>query len=574
MKQSTTVLRRICIVFFALVIPWSVLSSCLLYSSNKRIEETTEQMVYQNRKNVLVNLEEQLTNTYTAAILSDTFERAVYLSTRNNYLTEYERAQAVDQIFESLTLINIMGEFVINTRVYVQPMHTVYSNEGSRYGSVQSLSDLDFNRLTEKTQDTVSLSTDDGKLRLLIRNAKSSPSSILDLELSSYSISKYLKEAVEFSNNSQFILQFPNSDVTIQNGINTELLEAAMKAKDQKVENELIEFSFQRVEYYAYVYHSKLFSFDYYEIFEKSMMLQPLQQSVHLTFVFAAFSILVMILFFYESYKLIHRPLQNLTNSFAALRQGDFSVRARSPETADFLYLYNGFNQMADELQTLISQNYQQKVLLQKAELRQLQAQINPHFLYNSFFLLQRVISSGDTDQAEEIAQKLGQYFRYITKQNSETVLLADEVEHARMYADIQAIRFSKRIKVSFELLPEHFSNIQVPKLFLQPLIENAFKYGLENKVSGAILRVSYQVVTPDLLIIRIEDNGDELTDAQLERLSQQIAAVESRKPSDEMSGMLNIARRLQIYYQSNDCFQLERSDFGGLGITLYLRRN
>lgn len=572
MKQKTTILWRICLIFFALVIPWSVLSFCLLQSANHRIEQTTERMVLQSRQNVLEHFREQLMNTYNTALLSDALERATYLSTLHSYLTDYERTQAANQIFESLTLLNTMGEFVSGARVYIQPLHKIYNNSGSPNGSVQSLSDEAFDRIAEMTDRSISLCVDDSRLLLLLKNAKTDPSCILEVELSRYDLLHYIKGSLEFPRESQFSLQFQDGSVELNSTVDGGLLRSAREAA--KDTSSLAKFRHGRTTYQVYCYHCNVFGFTYYEFFPKSLLLRPVQMSTVLTMVFVALSVVVVILFFVESVKLIHRPLQNLTNSFAALRKGDFTVQAQSPETADFAYLYDSFNHMAKELETLISQNYQQKILLQKATLRQLQAQINPHFLYNSFFLLQRVISSGDTEQAEQIAQGLGSYFRYITRQNSDTVLLKDETEHAKIYADIQSIRFSQRIDVQFDPLPEQCANMCVPKLFLQPLIENAFKYGLENKLSGGILRVTCQMDAPNILTICVEDNGETLSDAQLDALSQKIQAVETQSSVEELSGILNIARRLQIYCQCANCFSLDRSPLGGMRVTIRLIQN
>ena len=265
------------------------------------------------------------------------------------------------------------------------------------------------------------------------------------------------------------------------------------------------------------------------------------------------------------------RQLQNLIGGFDRLRQGDLSVRAQKPETKDFNYLYDSFNHMAAELEQLVSENYKQEILLQKAELRQLQAQINPHFLYNNFFWLQRVISSGDIEQAEQITQELGTYFRYITRKNSDLVLLSDENEHAMIYTNLQAVRFSGRIQVDLGTLPAEFGGRQVPKLFLQPLIENAFKYALEEQISGGVLQVRHKKQSEKELVVTVEDNGQTLTDERLFDLQHQIETLAADNITAGLSGMMNIARRLQLYFQSPDCFSLSRSELGGLCVSIRL---
>ena len=572
MKLKMTVLGRICLLFFALVIPWSVLSFCLLQSASHRIEETSGRMVEQTRHNAIEQLETKLANTYTAAMLSDTLHRATALAARRQFMTDYERAQATDQLFESLTLLNTMGDLADSTRVYILPLQTIYNYEGFLGGSVQAMPDeAFFHRMAGLSGDRVSLSVDGGRILMLLKNNRAKPTCVLEVELSRYYLTQYLKNILEFPDSSLYRLQIHDEDVILQNLTDEALYIAALEREAQTGGSPLTAFTYDRTDYYLYTYCSKVFDFTYREIFPASLLLHPARLSGWLTLLFALLSVIVLALFFAESVRLIHLPLRNLANSFSALRQGDFTVRARSPEAADFVYLYDGFNHMAGELETLVTQNYQQKILLQTAELRQLQAQINPHFLYNSFFLLQRVISLGDTERAEQIAGELGVYFRYITKQNSDTVLLREEAEHARIYANIQSIRFSRRIRVEFGPLPESWEEARVPKLFLQPLIENAFQYGLENKLSGGILRAAYEPSADGRLVIRVEDNGEELTDRRLAELVQLLRAVQAQNPPAESSGILNIARRLQIYYQSDDCFSLDRSPLGGLRITIRL---
>ena len=120
--------------------------------------------------------------------------------------------------------------------------------------------------------------------------------------------------------------------------------------------------------------------------------------------------------------------------------------------------------------------------MIQRAELKQLQSQINPHFLFNSYFLLHRLIKSRNFERAVEISKNMGTYFQFITRNASDTVSLLREYEHAEIYADIQSLRFEGRIAVEVEPLPLCCQSIMVPRLIIQPSIENAFAHRLENK--------------------------------------------------------------------------------------------
>lgn len=222
------------------------------------------------------------------------------------------------------------------------------------------------------------------------------------------------------------------------------------------------------------------------------------------------------------------------------------------------------------KLELLIEKDYTQKLLLQKAELKQLQAQINPHFLYNSFFMLQRMIQTENIEDAQSVANALGVYFRYLTRNNMDHVKLSEEYRHAQNYAYIQGLRFSGRIQIDFEELPAGYADIPVPKLILQPILENAFNYGLANKMKDGLLQVHFH---PDneVLQIDIEDNGEELTDEKLCNLSNALLEVQSTGTNVEMSGILNIQRRLIIFSNTHDSLHVSRSTLGGLRVSIIL---
>lgn len=134
---------------------------------------------------------------------------------------------------------------------------------------------------------------------------------------------------------------------------------------------------------------------------------------------------------------MVHKPLSKLTDAFDEVEHGNFQVQIIQTGNDDFAYLYHAFNNMALKLSRLIERDYNQKLLLQKAEMKQLQAQINPHFLYNSFFMLQRMIRF-EPEEASMVANALASCFRYITKNSMDHVTLAEEYAHMKNYVYIQ----------------------------------------------------------------------------------------------------------------------------------------
>ena len=216
------------------------------------------------------------------------------------------------------------------------------------------------------------------------------------------------------------------------------------------------------------------------------------------TFILAAWLIIlaITVIFILYTQRLIHTPMQHLLVAFNRVKKGNFQEHIEEKNNSEFAYLYEGFNEMEDRIQDLIQEVYEQKELKQRAELKQLQEQINPHFLYNSLFSIRSKIYREEYESAEELTELLGRYFRYLTRNAQDYVELSQEVDHAYCYARIQASRFAARMEIRLAELPEEMQKLKVPRLIIQPLLENALEYGLGDKEENGLLAVSYEAVS------------------------------------------------------------------------------
>ncbi len=297
----------------------------------------------------------------------------------------------------------------------------------------------------------------------------------------------------------------------------------------------------------------------------------PLMEYITLSWRYMTVFLIIMIGisvgFILYTRKIVHKPLNILVQAFEKVKKGNFNEHIYHQTNDEFSYLYHSFNDMEDRLEQLIDEVYVQKNLVQKAQLKQLQAQINPHFLYNSFFILSRRIKRQDYENADELARHLGNYFKYLAKDGADFIPLKLEVEHARSYAAIQQARFSDRIQVNFGNLPEGYEGLLVPRLIIQPLLENAFGHGLENKVSCGILEVNFKSGEGEIRIC-VQDNGDEAGDKDIQKMRESL----EKQELDEITGIINIHRRLKIYFQGKTGLCIERSSLGGVAITIVIK--
>ncbi|MDW7656938.1 MAG: histidine kinase [Bacillota bacterium] len=295
---------------------------------------------------------------------------------------------------------------------------------------------------------------------------------------------------------------------------------------------------------------------------------QPLLRYQPLFWSFTAFVAILAVLFFFLLYRLLHRPLRQFMTAFHHLEDGRFDIQLTHRHNDEFRKLYAGFNTMVNKVRHLVDQVYKQTIYAQQAELKQLQSQISPHFLYNSFFVLQNMADNGDVDDLSAYAGLMGRYFQYITRNREPDALLAEEVEHARIYATLQEKRFRNRISVKFAALPSDLERFPVPRLVLQPILENAFEHGLKNKLRDGQIHVSYSANEDEVAIV-VADNGDEITPDAINSLTRTLSL---RQDNLETTGLLNVHRRLQIRFGTGSGLLLEQTAGGGLTVRMILR--
>ena len=248
--------------------------------------------------------------------------------------------------------------------------------------------------------------------------------------------------------------------------------------------------------------------------------------------------------------RFIHRPLSILVGSFRRMKAGDLAIHIEHDQEDEFRYIYESFNDMVAELGSQIEQNVRQRLLVQRAEMKQLQSQINPHFLFNSFFIMSTMIRTGDYESLEELTEQLGRYFQHVTRNAADVIPLEKEVDHARIYADIQSMRYGARIRLSFGTLPPACRLLPVPRLILQPLIENAYEHGLAETRSDGILEVGFEQMANGLAIV-VENNGDGDLKGQVRRLNALLEdGMDTVLASGaEVTALQNIHQRLRLMY-------------------------
>ena len=247
----------------------------------------------------------------------------------------------------------------------------------------------------------------------------------------------------------------------------------------------------------------------------------------------------------------ITKPIFKLKRYMRIAEEGNFAKTIPVQSNDEIRELSQSFNHMIFKIDNLIQKNYKTEILKREAELNALQAQINPHFLYNTLQIMDLMAEQEGIETISTLCQNLSRIFRYSINQGKEIVEIARELEHAQNYIYIQKIRFLDKFDVVYKV-DESLLKYKILKLIIQPLIENAILHGVENKQGKCIITIEI-AKREDAVIIMVEDNGRGMDTEELERLNQslneEIIHAEISDGSRQSIGIKNVNSRIKLYF-------------------------
>jgi len=259
----------------------------------------------------------------------------------------------------------------------------------------------------------------------------------------------------------------------------------------------------------------------------------------------------ITILLFWVIARIITNPMKKLMLSMKALQSGDFSQRVHFTGNDEIGMLGHLYNKMVGRIKLLIDDVYASSLKQREAELKALQSQINPHFLYNTLNMINWTAMQKEDREISEMVVSLSQVFRLSLNSGNDYVELDQEIELVRHYLFLQKKRYPARLH--FEIEMDHaLKHFRMPKLLLQPLVENAIIHAIEpSEGTGNIHVNAYS--DEDWIILEVTDNGPGIPEEKLQALKEgSIPHPASRLPGASRSGMAlsNIKERLTLFYE------------------------
>lgn len=239
------------------------------------------------------------------------------------------------------------------------------------------------------------------------------------------------------------------------------------------------------------------------------------------------------------------KRVARLIDKFKMAETGDFTITEEIEGNDEITILDRQFSHMLLKLDGLIKKNYIQQLEKKEGEFRNLQLQINPHFLYNTLETISSIAAVNKVFLVCDLCEKLGENFRYsLGKNYGEFVEVTQELVHTQNYVYIQQTRFGNKFEVFYNVDKEA-ENKRVLRFILQPLVENAIVHGLSNKKSKGTLEISISI-TGEMLVIKIEDDGVGMSQEKLEEISRYINEPTIHNKNHSI-GIRNVNQRIKL---------------------------
>ncbi|RED61927.1 sensor histidine kinase [Cohnella phaseoli] len=562
-----SVYMRMLLLFIAILTPVYVIGLLIYNWGIQAVKEQVYQSMDSQTAYYLNELETKVEQMKILLLDSLNDDNLNNLATISPIMKISERRSAITRLQQRLFAIKSSSELIEDVAAYIPGTDTLVSGVYG-YDNIGQEGLKLLGRTGQRFTTAPKLDGDTLKLRAPFPNSRNrKPLFLVEVTLSLEQLDKSLSYLIQPGQDEDAALIRASSGERVA-GARTGTIGFAMSTREPPFPPAADGKTFADVEgrsVFAVYHYSKKLDMTLVKTVEIDSVTGPAQTYRKWLWFFLATGLLIVLFFSVSLYRSIHKPLVTVIRAFGKLQAGDLKVRIHRRNKDDFNYLYAHFNRTVEQLNSSIDQAYRQTILAQRAELKQLQAQINPHFLYNSFFMLHRMVKMEDNSKAVVFSKKLGEFFQFVTRNSEDEILLTKEAEHARIYSDIQAMRFVSRLQIDIEPLPAWIQHCYVPRMILQPLIENAIEHGMRNKEKDGRIRISYGR-DGERFVVAIEDNGtgmDEETRGRLERsLDEQSLGQET-----EITALINIHRRLRIKFGPDSGLGFETTPGGGLTV-------
>lgn len=309
----------------------------------------------------------------------------------------------------------------------------------------------------------------------------------------------------------------------------------------------------------------------YYQTVNMEKLKNQLDERVH-SFVFLT-TILIVVIFLFAlgwtilTVRSIATPIRQLTEVTQQISEGDFAARAEVYSTDETMLLAQSVNEMGANIEVLVEKIKEDERKMRHADLRLLQEQINPHFLYNTLDTIVWLIEGNETDKAENMVMSLSEFFRLVLSKGKEYISIQDEEMHIRSYLEIQKVRYDDIMDYEIQIDSKLYQ-YRILKLTLQPLVENSLYHGIKYKRAKGLIKVRGEL-KEQVIILTVKDTGVGMAPEELARLRNEI--TKPCKETEKGFGLANVNERIRMNFGQEYGMTIDSVQGEGTTITIVI---
>jgi two-component system, sensor histidine kinase YesM len=278
--------------------------------------------------------------------------------------------------------------------------------------------------------------------------------------------------------------------------------------------------------------------------------------------------VIVLIATMFVSFKLT-APIKVLIDNMKKVEKGDFEADFDSLGTDEIGMLGRHFKLMIAKINDLIEREYKLDIENKESQLRVLRSQINPHFLYNALQSIGTLALKSKAVPVYSLLTSLSKIMRYSMNMKEDIVPFISELMHVKSYLLLQKQRFDEQFEFELNVTKE-VQEILIPKMILQPIVENCFKHGFDQRLEKATIQIEGKLLDNGMVYICVKDNGVGVNEEQLNRIRQELfTGVSKEEKQRETIGLKNIYDRLQIYYANQAQMSIDSNEESGFTVTV-----
>ena len=304
-----------------------------------------------------------------------------------------------------------------------------------------------------------------------------------------------------------------------------------------------------------------------------NVIMTAIYQTLIIGILVALFAIVGAILFAVLFSSILSKPIIVLSEKMRQVTLKDYDATGKSGRYDEIGLLEDSFDTMMIRNQELVTQEYQSKIEKRNAQIRALQAQINPHFMYNTLQVIGGMALKKSAPEIYAVTVALSDILRYSLNFSREMVPLREEIQYLQSFLKIQNERFAYRINLEIDI-PEELMSLQIPKLILQPILENTFEHGLADKKGEWLISIHGAITSNGDLSLVVADNGMGIQSDRLAQIREELArGADKAIDSGIHIGLNNVNSRIRLRCPGNEYgIAIESEEGVGTTVTVVMK--